>query len=409
MSMARWIASRLGQDKNMGFSKAVERIAIGSIALGLAVLIVSFSVFEGFKAQLTDKLCDFSGHFQLAGYDANVNFDEVRPLSTASPALKQIAQIPHFAFMQPYSKRAALLKSDTEVCGVIFKGFDKAYEENAPLKNYLRQGQFIQFPDTVPSNDLILSQHLSKNLSLKCGDSLVAHFVESKTTSRYRKMRVAGVYRSSLEEFDNSIVFCDMRLIQKLNNWPDTLVGGFELYFENLNLAEQQTDLILDELSYTMLLTSVLDAYSYFFDWFKIIDRNVFIFLSIIVFVALFNIISVLLIMIVERVEMIGILKTIGASNGQLQRIFFYKSIKLMYWGVLWGNLIGLAICWLQAYFQWIPMDEDTYYMRAVPVLLNYAVVFILNILILFLVLFMILLPTFLISFIKPIRAIRFQ
>ncbi|TAF34631.1 MAG: ABC transporter permease [Cytophagales bacterium] len=408
MNTARWIAQRIGQDKNIGFSRAVEYIAVGSIALGLSVLIVSFSIFEGFKSKLTDKICHFSGHFQLSGYDSNLAFDEAKPISTQNPSLKKISQLPFFSYMQPYTKRAALLKSDTEVAGVILKGVEKSKTLN-PLEQYLTEGTYLNFPDTTASNDLILSEHIAKNLSLKLNDSLVAHFVENKMRSRYRKMRVAGIYRSNLEEFDHSVVLCDMRLVQKLNNWPDTLVGGYELFFESLLLASEQTDAILDELDYATTLSSVYELYSYFFDWFRIIDRNVFIFLSIIVFVALFNIISVLLIMIVERIEMIGVLKTIGANNWQLQRIFFYKSLKLMYWGLFFGNFFGLGFCWVQDQWGLIPLDEATYYTSAVPIELSYIVCAILNVIVVLLVLLMMLLPTFLISFIKPVKAIRFQ
>lgn len=405
MNFSLFIAKRIRSQKGSSFSKVITRIAIGSIALGIAALIVSMAIFEGFKQTILDKIVSQTGHIQILKFDMNNSF-ETSPLSTQRDFYKQLENQDYISHIQPYTQKPVLLRTDEDLMGLVLKGIDKSYDTLSFKKNLI-EGRFIVFDTSNYSKEIIISQNIKDKLRLKVGDDLLAFFLQDPP--RQRKLEVVGVYQTGIEDFDERLVYCDQALLQRLNDWGDTLVGGYEVFLKDFDDIDSVYETIEAESDYDMYLQKVTNTYAHFFEWFSMVNKNVTIFMSVILFVALFNVVSVLLILITERVTMIGMLKALGATNTQVLSIFFQNGLVILWKGILIGNVIGLLFCFIQDKFKLIPLDIETYYMNSVPISWNIPLILMLNFVIIVLVLFILWIPSFFISRIKPIRAIRFD
>lgn len=406
MNFSRHIARKLEHQPGSSFFRLVTRIAVGSIALGLSVMIIAHAIFEGFQAEILEKIVSVSGHIQVTKYDLN-NTSEALPLSTQTPLYRSPEQIEGLRKVQGYSRKAALLYTDEEVGGVLLKGLGADYD-SAQLLKHLETGRYLRFDTTRRyGKEILISRRTADRLQLDTGKKVNVMFVQDPP--RYNRLEVVGIYQTGIEQFDEMMVFADNRLIQYLNNWGDTLVGGYEILVTDFEQLPQTFDRLTQQLPYDLWGLPVTEQYREFFDWFVMLERNVIVLMSVILTVVLFNIIAVVLILITERTEMIGMFKALGATNWQIQQIFFYKAIQLIGKGVLLGNLIGLSFCALEYYFRFIPLDPASYYMDAVPIGWNWAVIGGFNLLIIALILLIIFLPVQAIVRIKPTEAIRFD
>jgi lipoprotein-releasing system permease protein len=401
-----FIAQRISDSKGSRFSSLITRIAIGSVAVGLAAMMLSFMIFRGFREEIQDKIFSFAAHFTVSKFNIS-NSVEGAPLPTQTKLAQQPGTVPNVARLQLVSKKAALLKTDEEVMGVVLKGVGPDYDSLRFGRN-LVAGRFLAFPDTaVHSNDLVISQKIANKLKLKLNDDVIVYFIQDPP--RARRLRVCGVYETGLEDFDNQVVIGDNRLVQRLNNWGDSLTGSYEILLQDFGQLPETADEIVEQMDYNMQLQAVTDQYVHFFDWFLMLNRNVVIFLSIILFVACFNTISILLILIMERTHMIGMLKALGATNAQVRQVFVFRGIRILLLGMAWGNGLALGFGLLQHHFRLIPLDAETYYMNAVPIAWDWPTLLGLNVLMFGLVSAILLLPTAIIARITPIKAIRFD
>ena len=386
------------------FTHSVTRIATVSIALGIAVMVVSFSILNGFREQIQEKIFSFGAHIQLSRFD-NSNSLEVAPIS--EPELRRVlAQYPQVASVQPFARKTAIIKTADEVLGVVLKGVSEKHGPSAMRQN-LVAGHFVQFADSAASNDIVVSQKIADKLRLKVGSPALFYFIQQPP--RIRKFRVAGIYQTGLDEFDEVYVLGDLRQIQELNAWPDSLVGGLEVRlrdFQQLGATYKQFN---DQLPYEIRVEKITDQYAQLFDWLQLLNRNVVIFLILIIFVATFNMVATIFIMILERTKMIGILKSLGASDNQIRGMFFFRGISITLRGLVFGNVVALAFTAAQYYFHLIPLDPENYYMDRVPVAWNTPVMVLLNVATLGAALLAVLIPTYLIARIKPMVAIRFD
>ena len=406
MNNVLWfIAQRLSNSKGNRFSSLITQIAIGSVAIGLAAMMLSFMIFKGFRQEIQDKIFSFAAHLTVSKFDIN-NSVEGSPLHTKTKLALNPQRIPDIERLQLVSKKAALLKTEEEVMGVILKGVGPDFD-SARFNRNLVAGHFLAFPDSTNSNDLVISQKIANKLKLKLNDGVIVYFIQDPP--RARRLRVCGIYETGLEDFDNQVVMGDNRLIQRLNGWGDTLTGSYEIFVKHFDLLPISAEKVIEQFDYNMQLELVTDQYLHFFDWFVMLNRNVVIFLSIILFVACFNTISILLILIMERTNMIGTLKALGATNAQIRRVFVYRGIRILLLGMAWGNALALGIGAIQYYFRPIPLDAETYYMSAVPVAWEWPTLIGLNLLMFVLVALILLIPTVIISRISPIKAIRFD
>ncbi|GAB3819458.1 hypothetical protein GCM10028895_17930 [Pontibacter rugosus] len=265
----------------------------------------------------------------------------------------------------------------------------------------------ISYADSVSSKDVLLSQKIATKLKLNVGDEAIFYFIQNPP--RARKLKVKGIYNTGLEEFDEVFVIGDLQLIRELNNWPDSLVGGVEIVLNDFDKIDQAADQVFEQMHYDLQLEKITDRHAQLFDWLKLLRKNVIIFLVLIIFVATFNMVSTVFIMIIERINMIGVLKAVGATDAQIRKVFYFRGLQLTIKGMVWGNIIGLGFCALQYYFELIPLDPENYYMDRVPISWNVGVILLLNVLTIVLTMLAILVPAAMIARIKPVKAIKFD
>ena len=404
MNLAQYISKITYKGQGRNFSTFVSRIAIGSVALSIAAIIVSYSILKGFQKEIREKLFSFGSHLIITKYDLNESY-ESSPINTLSK-FYYIKDFKHIEHVQRFAYKAALFKTDDEVNGVLLKGVDKNFYTKKFNKNLLR-GIMPLYNDTSESKEIVISQRLSERLLLDTGSTVLVYFIQNPP--RYRQLKVAGIYETGLDELDDSYVISDLRMLQKVNNWPDSLAGGFELYVKNFSNLKEAENEAYERMDYDLKISNIKDKFVHIFDWIHLLDNNVLIFSIIILFVAGFNMVSTLFVLIMERTNMIGMLKAMGASNGLIRQIFVIRGLKLVGKGLLIGNLVGLLICFIQYQFRLIPLDPSSYYMNHVPIKwewLSYLVVNFVLVAILFLVLFI---PAIVISSMRPVKAIRFD
>jgi lipoprotein-releasing system permease protein len=379
---------------------------MGSIMMGIAVLLVSFAIMEGFNKKIQDKIFSFGSHLQVTKYDLHKSYEE-SPLTTNSELFKHPERIKEISHIQAFSLKPCLLKTDEEVLGVVLKGVGKDF--NYPsFKINMVAGSFINFGNQEqPSKDILISERIADKLRLKVGDTVMVYFVQNPP--RYRKLMVKGIYETGLEEFDDMIIIGDIRLNQKLNGWNDTLVGGYEIFIRDFSKLDEVSKKVFELMDYDMQLEKITDKYIQIFDWLTLLKRNVRIFLGLIIIVAFVNMVSTIFIMIMERTNMIGILKALGATDNQIHTIFIFNGLSIILKGMLFGNIIGLGFCYLQYHFKFIPLDAENYYMHTVPIEWNWFTIIALNAITFFLISIVLALPVVIISRIKPIQAIKFN
>jgi len=404
VNISRFISNRISDTGTQSFTASVTKIAIISIAIGLAIMIVSFAILEGFRNQIQTKIFSFAAHLQVKKYDTNNSF-EGEPISSRLVE-SDLRAIPEIKTMQPYAFKTAIAKAGDEVLGLILKGVDRNYDLSAMRENMVA-GKTITFSDSAASNDIMVSQQIADKLKLTIGDKATFYFIQNPP--RARRFTVAGIYKTGLEEFDQAYVIGDMQHIRDLNKWADTLAGGYEIVLKDFNQIDTVANVIFDKMHYDLQLEKITDQYAQLFDWMKLLKKNVIIFLVLIIFVATFNMVSTVFIMILERTNMIGLLKAIGGTDQQIRSIFFFRGLNLALKGIFWGNVIALSFCFIQDRFKIIPLDPENYYMDTVPIFWNVPVFLLLNLITLVLTMLAILIPTFMITRIRPVNAIKFD
>lgn len=359
-STTAFIASRLRFGNKEAFSHIVIGIARGSIALGVAVLVISVLIYAGFMAEIQRKIFSISGHLSVRQFTAGSLYEE-QPINENQDFLQQLKTSGLVAHTQGFSFKPALLKSDKEVEGIVLKGISKDFNFKAFSAN--TQTPITQEPD---ENDLWVSQQLAARLQVKEGSSLFLFFLQNPP--RYRKMKIAKLYRSGLEEVDKSLVFVNRSLIQEMNEWKANQVGGFEIFIPDFDHFQETLEKIEPQIPYNLAIEPITVTQSQLFDWLNVIGRNVVVMFILISLVSGFNMAATLLIMVMERRQMVGILKAMGAKNQFIRQIFLQNGIRIIIQGLIAGNVIGLGLGWLQYQFHLIPLSEENYYMAHVPI-----------------------------------------
>ena len=405
MNLPFFISRRISKEASGSFSSIINRIAVVSIGLGLAVLILAFMVLFGFKQEIKDKIYSFSGHLIISKYTLSTSFEE-SSITIDDSLIQLLKNYPLTERIQPYAMKAALLKTDEEVQGVIIKGVDESFD-TLGFSKHMINGRFQDLSSNDYSTEAALSKRVSNYLKLDIGDEVLIYFVQNPP--RFRRLQVTGIYETGLEEFDEKIILGDLDLIRRINNWPDSLAGGIEVFVSDTDKLEQAEYDLYNTLAIDLYVDKVTDRYIQIFDWLNLLNRNVVILLTIILFVSGTSIISILLILIMERTQMIGVMKAIGAPNRMIQRVFIFNGLQLIVRGLFWGNVIGLGLGLIQDYFKLIPLDAANYYMSHVPIQIDIPTILGLNVLVLTLIGLALLIPVAIISRVKPVRAIRFD
>lgn len=417
MNTELFISNRLFFDKsNQQFlSKKIIRIALFGIALGLAVMIVSVAVITGFKTEIRNKVIGFGSHIQIINFDSRNSY-EIPPISQNQPFLGKLKTINNIENIQVFATKPGMIKTDESIQGIVFKGVGPSYNWSFFQKN-LVAGQIPQLNDTNRTNEILLSENVSRLLKLKTGDLAVLYFInENEVTPRMLQLKVCGIYRTSLEEFDNLFIMGDIKHVQRLNDWQNDEISGFEVLVSDFNKIDfiewEIRNLVVDysqNNSAILRTESITRQYPQIFDWLSILDMNVWVILFLMVMVAGFNMISALLVLILERSTMIGVLKALGSPNWSIRKVFLYLSVFLTSRGMLWGNAIGIAIILLQKVFHLIKLNPATYYVDVVPVNFNIVHILLLNIGCIVVTTLMLVIPSYLVSKISPDKSIRFD
>jgi lipoprotein-releasing system permease protein len=405
LNLSYFIAKRISFKKAGGFSGTIHRIAVGSLALGLGVSILAFMVLGGFQGTVSERVFGFTGHFQVQRFQMSNAFEEA-PFSLQADFVKKAPQLPFLTHIQSFAHKAALLKGDEEVEGIIMKGVGRDFD-TLSFSKYLIEGRMLHLPDSGTSNEVMLSSYVANKLLLEVGDKVTLYFVQDPP--RFRRMEVVGIYQTYLENFDEKIVIGELQTIRNLNGWTADQVGGLEVFVDDPEQAKTYFPLIEEQLDLDLKLIDSKDRFLEIFDWLLLLDTNVVVFISLIGFVAIFNMGAILFILIMERTQMIGLLKALGARNTQIRQIFFWNGMKILGRGLLLGNLIGLGIGFLQDKFRLVPLDAASYYMSYVPIDWNWPVFIWLNLGIAVLTMLVLWIPVLVISRIDPIKSIRFD
>lgn len=362
-------------------------------------------VLFGFKREIKDKIYSFSGHLIISKYTLSTSFEE-SSITVDDSLIQALNKYPLISRFQPYAMKAALLKTEEEVQGVIIKGVDESFD-TLGFQKHMIKGRFPDLSGDNYTTEVALSRRVSNYLELDIDDEVLIYFVQNPP--RFRRLQITGIYETGLEEFDEKIIIGDLDLVRRINNWPDSLAGGIEVFLNDTDQLDEAADHLFHALDIDLYVDKVTDRYIQIFDWLNLLNRNVVILLTIILFVSGTSIISILLILIMERTQMIGVLKSLGSSNKLIRHIFILNGIQLIVKGLFWGNVIGLGLGLLQHYYKIIPLDSANYYMSHVPIQIDIPTIIGLNLLVLMLIGLTLLIPVAIISRIKPLKAIRFD
>lgn len=417
MNTNLYIARRIfsAKENKQNLSHKIVNIALFGIVLGLIVLILAVAIVTGYKSEVGKKVIGFGSHLQIVTLDTNQSF-ETTPISEKQPFTQELSSIEGISHVQVFATKPGIIRTDEEIHGVVLKGigpdFDWSFFEGNKMA-----GDTFQVQDTVRNNKVWVSQQMADLLKLKLGDPLYMFFYDpAETLPRQRRFELAGIYKTSLEEFDRMFVLVDINHIRRLNNWENDQVSGFEIFvrdFKNISDQEKAVNNLL--LRYTtpespvLQVVSIKEKYAHIFDWLGLLDMNVWVILSLMVLVAGFNMVSSLLVIILERTQMIGILKSLGAHNWSIRKVFLYFSVMMILKALIWGNLIGIGICLIQQYTHVLKLDPMSYYLEYVPVNLRIWHLVLLNVGTVVITMLMLLIPSYFITKVSPEKTIRFE
>lgn len=405
MNFPFFISNRISRQSAGSFSSVINRIAVITISLCLAVLILAFMILYGFKGEIKSKIYTFSGHLIINKYTLSTSFEETS-IVVNDELLETLDNYPLTEHVQPFAMKAGLLRTDEEVQGVIIKGVDESFDTTG-FSKHLIEGRFPNLVSDSYSTEVALSSKIANYLKLRSGEEVLIYFVQNPP--RFRKLEVVGIYETGLEEFDEKMIIGDLDLVRRINNWSDSIAGGLEVFISDTDKLDQAEKELFNAVNIDLYVDKVTDRFIQIFDWLNLLNRNVAILLTIILFVAGTSIVSIMIILIMERTQMIGVLKALGSPNRLIRRIFVWNGIRLVLKGLVWGNVIGISLGMIQAYFKIIPLDAANYYMTHVPISFDALTIVLLNLLVLLLIGLTLLIPVSVVSRVEPVKAIRFD
>lgn len=411
MNLEHFIAKRLitAKDHKSSISAPIIKIAITAIALGIIMMIVSVATGIGLQQKIRQKVSAFNGHIIISNFNGNESDVSTEPVSLHQkfyPKFKNIQGINH---VQAVATKAGMIRTESAFEGIVYKGVGKDYDWNN-LKEYLIQGRIPNVQSQL-NNEILISQYLANRLNLKLGDSFNTFFMkegENKLPNS-RRFKIVGIYNSGLQEFDSAYIIGDIRHIQRINKWKPNEVGSFEVFVDDFTKIKEKGEEVYSETSSTLNSQTIVEKFSYIFDWLKLFDFNIVVILIIMIVVSTINMVVALLVLILERTQMIGILKSMGSNNWSVRKIFLYNAFYLIIRGLFWGNLIGIGLLLIQKYFGVIKLNPESYYVNEAPVDINLLFILLLNVGTVAICLLVLLIPSYIITKISPAKTIRFD
>lgn len=393
-------------------SRPAVLIAMAGIAIGLAVMLIAVAVVIGFKSEVRNKVIGFGSHIQISNFDA-VRSYETHPVVVNDSMMAALSADPGVKHVQRYSTKPGIIKTGDAFQGMVLKGVGPEFDADF-FRSHLVEGEIPVFSDSVSTNQVVVSKAIADKLKLKLGDKIYTYYIQGDV--RARRLTVKGIYRTNFSEYDNLFMLTDLYTVNRLNNWKEGQVSGAELQVHDYDRLEEttyriavDTDNQKDTLGGTYYVQNIVQMNPQIFAWLDLLDLNVWVILILMIGVAGFTMISGLLIIIIERTQMIGILKALGADNLTIRKVFLWFSVFLIGKGMLWGNAIGIAFCLLQSRFNIFKLNPETYYVDTVPVSVNLWIFLLINIGTLLASVLMLLGPSYLITKINPASSMRYE
>lgn len=412
VNLSYFIAKRLAASKKYknSVSAPIIKIAVAAVAISIVMMLVSVATGLGLQQKIRDKITSFNGHVVISNYDNNQSEITLEPISTDQYFYPEFTEVPQVKSIHPFATKAGVVRTDQSFEGVIFKGVDENYQWNY-LQDYLIDGALPKFEAEGMTSEVIVSSFLANRLELKTGDKIQTYFLRTDGDGMPRVVAftISGIYESGFPQFDENLVIGDLKHIQRLNRWQEDEVGGFELFIDDFTKIDVIADEIYAHIPSTLNSEPITTKYQNMFDWLRMFDFNIYIIVGLMILVAIINIVVALLVLILERTQMIGILKAIGAGNWSIRKIFVYNATYIVLKGLIIGNIIGLGLLLIQNHFGIVQLDPSQYYVKEAPVYISVTAVIVLNVLLIGLCYLVLLIPSYLITKISPIKSIKFQ
>jgi lipoprotein-releasing system permease protein len=409
LDVASFIARRIAFNRQQSFSRFIIRLAIAATAISVAAMLLTFAFTNGFQYEISRKMFSFSGHLRILRVEPERSANaEESPVEKNDSVVQMVSGTDGVKTIQAFATRSAIIKGPESIEGVLMKGVERNYDFSN-LAGFLQSGHWIQFPDSGYSTEINISTYTAKQLKLKAQDRVVVYFIQPDGSRRVRPMRVAGIFKTGVEDFDKIFAISDLKLIQRLNDWKPDQIAGYEVFLRDYRQLDSANAAIFTNLPVGWTSHSIREIYANIFDWLNLQNTTIAIVILIMVVVAILNLITCLIILLLERTRMIGILKALGCRDRSIQKIFLYHGAIITVIGIVAGNLLGLLVCWLQQKYGFITLPEDAYFISKAAVRLEWWHVLVVNagtFIVCFLVL---MIPTVIAKRIQPAKAITFR
>lgn len=411
MNLEYFIAKRLvtAKEYKSSISAPIIKIAIAAIAIGMVMMIISVATGIGLQQKIREKVSAFNGHIIISNYDNNQSEATLTPISKNQKFYPKFNSVDGISHIQAVATKAGIIRTEKAFEGIIFKGVGTDYKWDN-IQEYLIAGHLPNLSSQLNS-EVVISQFLADRLELKVGDAFNTFFIKENQNQlpNIRRFKITGIFNSGFQEFDATYIIGDIRHVQRMNKWTTNQIGAFEIFVQDFDQIQSVGEEVYQQTPSNLDSKTIIEKYSYIFDWLLLFDFNIIIILGVMILVATINMVVALLVLILERTQMIGILKALGANNWSVRKIFLYNAFYLIVRGLLWGNCIGIGVLLIQKYFGIIELNPENYYVNQAPVYFNLGYIAALNLLTVGVCFLVLLIPSYIITKISPIKAIRYE
>ncbi len=411
LNFSAYIAKRVAVSNKKSFSGFITKLSITATALSVATTIIAFAILYGFEDTVASKVFGFWGHVRVKNYEqAKSSIAEDTYIDRSQQVEALVRNTPNVRSINAYALKSAILSGKTEFDGLLMKGIERNFDTTSFTK-FLKKGRWIAYNDTTFSKEIMLSQTVAELLKVNINDKLIVYCFDSESEkTRAKNVTVVGIYKTEIEEYDKQFFMCDLNLIRDLNFWDSTQIGGYEIYLNDIKQLETTSKLIHENIPEQWQAKTIKEEFPNIFDWLTLLDKNKYVFLIVMGTVAIVNLITCLIILVLERIKMIGILKALGSSNKSIRSVFVYHTAFITITGIVLGTALGVGLCYLQLQTGWLKLSNaETYSVSTVPVLLKWQHVLGIGGGTLLVSIIILIIPSLIINKISPVKAIRFD